>query len=147
MKVFIRYIRRNMLEKKGRLALLIFSIMLSCALMIVSLGLIDVIFDSFTAPIKKAACGKDVCITSSTEEPFFKASDVNEKGIKDLEGELNMTGVIEDEDEMIYANLRGKEELNTDMIKGEFDSSKEGRCVISKYRIHTISGKHDGFRC
>ena len=132
MKVFIRYIRRNMLEKKGRLALLIFSIMLSCALMIVSLGLIDVIFDSFTAPLKKAACGKDICITSSTEEPFFKASDVNEKGIKDLEGELDMTGVIEDEDEMIYANLRGKEELNMDMIKGEFNSSKDKTCVISK---------------
>lgn len=121
-----------MLEKKGRLFLLIFSIMLSCALMIVSLGLIDVIVESERGPMKKAAAGKDIQISSVTNEVFFKEKDVNKEGIKNLEGELDMTAIVEDPDEMIYVGLRGKKSYTQDMVEGKFENSKNGECVISK---------------
>ena len=132
MKVFIRYIRKNMLEKKGRLFLLIFSIMLSCALMIVSLGLIDVIIESERGPMEKAAAGKDIQIRSSSNEVFFRENDVNKEGIKNLEGELDMTAIVEDPEEMIYVGLRGKKSFKQEMIEGKFENSKDGDCVISK---------------
>ncbi|MCR5628687.1 FtsX-like permease family protein [Eubacterium sp.] len=132
MKVFIRYIRKNMLEKKGRLFLLIFSIMLSCALMVMSLGLIDTIVESFTEPMKKAAAGRDIAISSNTEEIFFKEEDINKTGIKNLDGEIDMPAVVDDEDEMIYTNLRGMKSYKKDMIEGSFKSSDNTDCIISK---------------
>ena len=118
MKVFIRYIRKNMLEKKGRLFLLIFSIMLSCALMVMSLGLIDTIVESFTEPMKKVAAGRDIVISSNTDDIFFKEEDINKSGIKNLDGEIDMPAVVDDEDEMIYTNLRGMKSYDKDMIEG-----------------------------
>ena len=132
MKVFLRYIRKKMLEKKGRLFLLVFSIMLTCGLMIASMGLIDTILDSFTAPMKEAAAGKDIAITSSTNDIFIKESDVNTKGIKNLEGEIDLTGLIDEEDEILYTSLKGMKEYKGEMIKGSLDNKDKSECIISK---------------
>ena len=132
MKVFLRYIRKNMLEKKGRLFLLIFSIMLSCALMIVSMGLVKTVINSELAPYIKMADGKDVYIRPKGDSFFFKDKDINKKGIKDLEGELDMTGVIDSEDDLVYVTLRGKKTFDKNMIEGNFKGTSANDCVISK---------------
>ena len=48
--VFLKYISKNMFEKKGRFVLLLFSIAVSAALLVACTGMVDVIVDSFNAP-------------------------------------------------------------------------------------------------
>ncbi|MBR6337012.1 MAG: ABC transporter permease [Ruminococcus sp.] len=129
MGVFLKYISKNMLEKKGRLFLLIFSIMCCTALLIMSLGLVDVLLDSFTQPAREAAEGQDITIYSTTDEQFFDENDV--KGnISDLTGGIGLTGVL-NEDEIIYVNIDGKKGYDKDMVKGSLDNVNEKACVIS----------------
>ncbi len=118
-----------MLEKKGRLFLLIFSIMCCTALLIMSMGLVDVLLDSFTQPERIAAEGQDIAIYSITEEQFFDENDV--KGnVSDLEGRIAVTGVLED-DEIIYVSLNGLKGYDKDMVKGSMEDKNEKVCVIS----------------
>ena len=83
MGVFLKYISKNMLERKGRLFLLVFSIMISAALLITSLGLIDAVMDSFIQPMKIVSEGQDISIHSNTQEAFFDESDVKTDGISE----------------------------------------------------------------
>lgn len=118
-----------MLEKKGRLFLLIFSIMCCTALLIMSLGLVDVLLDSFTQPAREAAEGQDITIYSTTDDQFFDENDV--KGnVSDLEGGIGLTGVL-NEDEIIYVSLSGKKGYDKDMVEGKIDNVNEKVCVIS----------------
>lgn len=118
-----------MLEKKGRLFLLIFSIMCCTALLIMSLGLVDVLLDSFTQPARIAAEGQDIAIFSITDEQFFDENDVKGK-VTDLEGKIIVTGVL-DEDEIIYVSLNGLKGYDKDMVKGSMEDKNEKVCVIS----------------
>ncbi len=118
-----------MLEKKGRLFLLIFSIMCCTALLIMSLGLVDVLLDSFTQPAREAAEGQDITIYSTTDDQFFDENDV--KGnVSDLEGGIGLTGVL-NEDEIIYVSISGKKGYDKDMVEGKIDNVNEKVCVIS----------------
>ena len=129
MGVFLKYISKNMLEKKGRLFLLIFSIMCCTALLIMSLGLVDVLLDSWTQPARIAAEGQDIAIHSITEEQFFDENDV--KGnVSDLRGGLNVTGVI-NEDELMYVSVKGRKGYDTDMVEGSLEDVNRSVCVIS----------------
>ena len=78
--------------------------------MIASMGLIDTITDSFTSSQKIVAAGKDIAISSNTNDIFIKESSINKKGIKNLEGEIDLTGVIEEKDKLLYTSLKGKKE-------------------------------------
>ena len=79
MKVFLKYISKNMFEKKGRLCLLIFSIAMSTALLVASTGLIKLIFDSFTKPYEQAQVS-EIAITSATDDPFIDTAKLNKIG-------------------------------------------------------------------
>ena len=98
MRVFLRYITKNMFEKKGRFFLLIFSIMISTALLVFSLGTVDVILDGYTDSLKESADGKDVVLYSTTDEHFFGEDDFAPAGLKNFEGRLSCTGVINEDD-------------------------------------------------
>ena len=119
MGVFLKYISKNMLERKGRLFLLIFSIAISTALLVLSLGMIDAFMDSFTQPAKIAAEGQEISIHSNTAETFFSPEDINMAGIENLTGELRLTGVINENDEVRYVTLAGRKSFDLKMTEGE----------------------------
>ena len=130
MGVFLKYISKNMLEKKGRLFLLLFSIMCCTALLIMSLGLVDVLLDSYTQPARIAAEGQDITIYSATDEQFFDEKDINTDGISELKGTIGVTGVL-NEDEIIYVRMAGRKGYDTDMAEGSMENVNEKICVIS----------------
>ena len=130
MGVFLKYISKNMLEKKGRLFLLIFSIMCCTALLIMSLGLVDVLLDSFTQPFREAAEGQDISIHSVTDDQFFDENDV--KGdVSDLTGSISLTGVFIENDEIIYVRMSGIRKFDGSMTEGAFQNKNEKTCIIS----------------
>ena len=131
MGVFLKYISKNMLERKGRLFLLIFSIMISTALLIASLGMIDAVMDSFVQPYKITAEGQDIAIASNTDDPFFSEEDVKKTGIENLVGTLDATGVINDNDEVKYVSLVGKKSLDIKMVSGSFENVSKNNITIS----------------
>ncbi len=145
MGVFLRYIRRSMLEKKGRFILLIISIMICTALLIVSLGLIDVIIYSYTEPMKSAAEGQDVHFFSNTEDVYFSEEDFDASGFTNLKGELSNIGVINENDEISYISLRARKSYDGEMIEGKLENVNEPQCLISdriaKDRDLEIGGK------
>lgn len=129
MGVFLKYISKNMLEKKGRLFLLLFSIMCCTALLITSLGLVDVLLDSFVQPAREAAEGQDIGIYSAMDDQFFDENDV--KGdVTDLTGGIQLTGVL-NEDEIIYVNIKGCKGYDKNMTEGELENVNEKLCVVS----------------
>lgn len=133
MRVFLKYIIKSMLEKKGRFFLLIFSIMVSTALLVFSAGTVDVILDGYTDTLKNTADGKDVAIYSNTEDVFFSEDDFDSADLRDFEGELDSMGVINKDDKITYITIRGKENCNKYMIEGEMpENSSEAYCIISE---------------
>ncbi len=120
-----------MLERKGRLFLLIFSIMISVALLVCSLGLIDSVVDSYVQPMKITAEGQDIGINSNTDSKFFTLDEINAKGVENLKGQLRATGVINDNDEVKYVSLVGRKELDIKMTEGKFENKNEKSVVIS----------------
>ena len=121
-----------MLEKKGRLILLIFSIMLSTALLIVSLGLVQVVINSYKEPIRNMQDGRDIAIHSNTSEPFFSLDDFSHSGMKNIEGMLNTTGIINKDDKISYANFSGRTSYEKNIVEGSFSNTDQPECVISQ---------------
>ncbi len=132
MKVFLKYIFKNMTEKKGRFLLLIFSITVSTALFVFSLGAVDVILNGYEDTLKNAADGKDIGISSNTEDVFFTEEDFKAEGLTDFEGMLIATGVINKDDEITYVNFTGKKDCSKYVQEGSMpENSFEPVCAIS----------------
>ena len=148
MKVFLKYITKNMFEKKGRFFLLLFSIAISAALLVACTGMVDVVIDSFNAPYESGSLS-DISITSKTDEPYMKESDIDTEGLKDVAYELRTTGVINENDKIKYVNVRGRDNYSGKMVEGSTDflsqSETDGNssCVISK-RVSDIMGLKTG---
>lgn len=140
MMIFLRYIIRCMTEKKSRLILLVISITLSTMLLVASLGVVELITNSYTSAYTTGYEKKQISICSE-EKQFFKTKDIKEDGIKELEGELVSTSVLKhdnDYDEIIYVTIRGKQ---TDVIsrnykqyilEGDIKNLGKDECIISK---------------
>ena len=92
-KVFLKYISHSMLEKKGRFFMMLFSIAVSAALLVASLGMVDVVMDSLNAPYE-AGHLSDLMITSRKDDPYMKEGDIKDEGLKDVVYLLQTTGVI-----------------------------------------------------
>lgn len=134
MKLFIKYIRRSMFENKGRLFLLIFSIAISTALLVASIGVISVILNAYQGPKKATAEGKDVSIVSNASGEFFKLDDFSEDGIKNIDGEIRTTGILDDE-QLCYANIVGKQYdkiVKDFIIEGNLDEFVDNKCMLSQ---------------
>lgn len=131
--VFLKYISKNMLEKKGRFFLLIFSIMISTALFVFSLGAVDVILDGYTDTLKHSADGKDISIYSNTEDVYISENDFDHAGLSAIEGQLRMIGVINEDDKITYVNLVGMKNCNRSLSQGSMpETSNEPIGVISE---------------
>ena len=132
MKVFLKYIFKNMTEKKGRFLLLLFSIAVSTALFVFSLGAVDVILKGYEDTLKNAADGKEIGISSNTEDVFFTEEDFKAEGLSDFEGMLMATGVINKDDEITYVNFAGKKDCSKYVQEGSMpESSSDPVCAIS----------------
>lgn len=132
MKVFWKYILKNMTEKKGRFFLLLFSITLSTALFVSSLGAVDVMLNVYEDTLRNASDGKEVGITSNTEEMFFSEKDFDSAGLKNFEGQLRAIGVINEDEKIKYVSLIGKKECSKYVIEGSMpEKSSDQICAIS----------------
>lgn len=132
MKVFLKYIFKNMTEKKGRFLLLLFSIAVSTALFVFSLGAVDVILKGFEDTLKNAADGKEIGISSNTEDVFFSEEDFKAEGLSDFEGMLMATGVINKDDKITYVYFDGKKDCSKYVKEGSMpEASSEPVCAIS----------------
>ena len=137
MKVFLKYISKNMFEKKGRLCLLIFSIAMSTALLVASTGLIKLIFDSFTKPYEQAQVS-EIAISSATDDPFIDKAQIDTAELKDLDLQLQIMGVMNENDKISYIQIHGKEAFDGKLDSGTNDfltsytEGSEPSCIISK---------------
>lgn len=132
MKVFLKYIFKNMTEKKGRFILLLFSIAVSTALFVFSLGAVDVILKGNEDTLKNAADGKEIGITSNTDDIFFSEKDFDAAGLTNFEGQLNAIGIINEDDEINYVYLAGKKDCSKYVQEGSMPKkSSEPVCAIS----------------
>lgn len=132
MKVFLKYIFKNMTEKKGRFILLLFSITVSTALFLFSLGAVDVILKGNEDTLKNAADGKEVGISSNTEDVFFSEKDFDAAGLTNFEGQLNAIGIINKDDVITYVYLVGKKDCSKYVQEGSMpEKSSEPVCAIS----------------
>ncbi len=149
MRIFFRYLFKNMTEKKSRLFLLVFSIAISTMLLVSSVGVVEVILGSHSSAYTIGNEGMGIVITS-TENTFYNSNDVDMIGVDDCSGEIYYTGIMShdnDDTEMVYVNLRGKEKnqisdnYNDYILEGNVDKLKDETCIISKrtsdeYDIH-----------
>ena len=132
MKVFLKYIFKSMTEKKGRFLLLLFSIAVSTALFVFSLGAVDVILKGNEDTLKNAADGKEIGITSNTADIFFSEKDFDVAGLTNIEGQLNAIGIINEDDEITYVYLAGKKDCSKYVQEGSMPKkSSEPVCAIS----------------
>ncbi len=135
MKVFLKYISKNMFEKKGRFFLLLFSIAISAALLVASTGMVDIILDSFSGDAAKVA---DVTIVSKADDPYMKKENVDTSGLKDLTYELQTTGIKNEDDKIKYVGLHGRKSYDGAMVEGTAEFldrtgfEDQPSCILSK---------------
>ena len=131
MGILLRYIRKNMMEKKSRLILVVLSVAISAGLLVTCMGLMNTISDSFTEPGRKAAEGRDVAL-SAVDGFWFTEDDFDGDGLTQLMGEIAGTGVISKDEKLTYVSLHGRKSFDTKMVSGKFENANEATCVISE---------------
>ncbi len=131
MGILLRYIRKNMMEKKSRLILVVLSVAISAGLLVTCMGLMNTISDSFTEPGRKAAEGRDIALNAA-DGIWFTENDFNKDGLTDLIGEIAGTGVISENEKLTYVSLRGRKSFDGAMVNGSFENSNEAGCIISE---------------
>ena len=131
MNILFRYIRKNMLEKKGRLLLVILSVAISAGLLVACIGMMDTIKDSFTEPTRRATEGREVAL-SSVEGAWFTENDFDAEGLTDLQGEITGTGVISKDDKLYYVTLHGQKSFSGVLKSGQWADDGTAACIVSE---------------
>lgn len=131
MKILFRYIRKNMMEKKGRLLLVILSVAISAGLLVACVGMMDTIKDSFSEPTRRATEGREVAL-SSVEGAWFTESDFDAEGLMDLQGEITGTGVISEDDKLSYVTLHGQKSFSGVLKSGQWADDGTPACIVSE---------------
>ena len=121
-----------MMERKGRLVLMILSIALSTGLLVACLGMINTIKDSITEPARKMSEGKNIEMHSVSDNPYFTKDDFSHDGLTEITGELQTVGVKVENDKLSYVILRGREKYDGALVGGEWKDSAEPDCVVSE---------------
>ena len=135
MGIFLKYVSKNMFEKKGRFCLLIFSIAISAALLVASLGMVKVIKDTMFEAYE-AGIATDISIVSKTDDPYMDKDDIDTAELKDVTYELQTTGVINKNDKIKYVNIHGKSSYEGAVLDGNTDflnekESDDPTCALS----------------
>ena len=144
MGILLRYIRKNMAEKKGRLVLVILSVAISTGLLVACIGMMDTIKDSFSEPTRRATEGREVAL-SSVEGAWFTEKDFDAEGLTDLQGEITGTGVISEDDKLYYVTLHGQKSFSGALNSGQWADDGTAACIVSertaKERNLTVGSK------
>ena len=142
--ILFRYIRKNMMEKKGRLLLVILSVAISAGLLVACIGMMDTIKDSFSEPTRRATEGREIAL-SSVEGAWFTESDFDAEGLTDLQGEITGTGVISEDDKLYYVTLHGQKSFSGVLKSGQWADDGTPACIVSertaKERNLTVGSK------
>ena len=131
MKILFRYIRKNMMEKKGRLLLVILSVAISAGLLVACVGMMDTIKDSFSEPTRRATEGREVAL-SSVEGAWFTEDDFDAEGLINLQGEITGTGVISKDDKLYYVTLHGQKSFSGVLKSGQWADDGTAACIVSE---------------
>lgn len=85
MNILTKYLLKSIAEKKGRTFLILFSILISTALLVGSLGIANSISSNYENEIKGAFENFNVSISPNEKSanPFFNELDIKDKNIKD----------------------------------------------------------------
>lgn len=107
MNILSKYLLNSILEKKGRLLLILFSVIISTALFTASLGISDSITNSYVNTLKGAYENFNVEISanSKAKDPLFKASDFKTSGIKNSFKTAAVNGYIKSDDSKTFNML------------------------------------------
>ena len=133
--MFLKYILKSMMEKKGRLILLLIAIAMSVGLFVASSGVIDIGIKSSTRPFIESYENKDIIVSGSNDETFFDADNIKEDGIKNLIKEIQLGASYIDNDSNINITLLGREDeyINESLLlKGSLDGFSGAKCIISQ---------------
>jgi len=139
-RIFFKYIAKSMLEKKARFCLLILAIAMSTGLLVTVSGTVKIAISSFEKPMTESFEGKEISISAKGAEPFFKTKDIKEVGVKNINGEIDLSATTNG-DEINNVNIRGKEDKNINkdnLIEGDLSKFIGEKCIISK---RTSEGK------
>ena len=128
--ILFRYIRKNMLEKKGRLLLVILSVAISAGLLVACMGMMDTISNSFTGTAKKAMEGRELSL-SAVEGVWFDETDFTSQGLTDLCGEIANIGVIVEDEKLYYVSLHGRKSFDGALKEGRWSNDSEPGIIIS----------------
>ena len=148
MSVFLKYISKNMFEKKGRFFLLIFSVAISAALLVASLGMVEIISGKLFEPYESGILS-DVSIISKTDDPFMQKKDIDTKGLNNVIYELQTTGVNNKDDKIKYVSIHGRTDYAGTILEGKTDylnkkdTDSKPYCVLSKRIADEMNLKTD----
>ena len=135
MNIFLKYVFKNMFEKKGRLALLVISIACSCLLFVSSLGITETAVSTISNKYIERTDNKEFSIVSNTENPLFDYEELNLSKAKDILPEFYIRGKLSDED-TVKADIHGRDKKYIDESKmlDEFklDEFESNVCIISE---------------
>ena len=131
MKILFRYIRKNMMEKKGRLLLVILSVAVSAGLLVACVGMMDTIKNSFSEPTRRATEGRELSLSSSAGV-WFTEKDFTAEGLTDLQGEIAGTGVISEDDKLSYVTLHGQKSFSGVLTSGQWADDGTPACIVSE---------------
>lgn len=137
MKVFLKFIRKSMTEKKTQFILLLVAVILSSTLVVCSFGLTDVVKSTFTETFTKLFENRDINITAKNSTGLIKLNEVNTDGLKDLLPSLDLNGIykVDSTKSTVNISAREKKYINKDKI---IEGSKEdgiftnNKAIISK---------------
>ena len=132
MKLILRYILRNVLEKKLRLIIVLITVIGIIMLFTLSLGISRLISDSYKKNIVSGSNSKDIYITSINNS-FFSIEDVNiDDCLTDIENELRFFAVYSVDNYNAVAEIHGKTFFDELLKDGEFCNNINNKCVVSE---------------
>ncbi|MGL5148949.1 MAG: hypothetical protein ACRC7N_00030, partial [Clostridium sp.] len=135
MKIFLKYIVKSMIEKKGRLALLVMAIALSSLLFISSLGVTETAVNTIANKYIERTDNKELYIKSNTDEVFFQYEEMDLKSVKELTPEVILMAKDSNDDSIkVQLHGREKEHISEKLIINDFDLNEfySNTCIISE---------------
>lgn len=140
MKIFMKYIARNIKDNKLRGGLILLSLMISTFVLFLNFVVRDDLLYKYEELHKESYHGYDLIVSYEDDEnPFFKENDFNTKDVNlnDKLSSILSFGVIDNED-LLTVKLYGcdrKSYLNSGLIaisnKDKFDINKDEQIIIS----------------
>lgn len=140
MNIFLRFIIKSALEKKGKFILLLFAILISTSLFIVSIGVTDIMINNYTESYTQVMENREIAIVSNTDDSLFSVDSLNLKGVKDVIPQLEFKGWykkdLDNSTVTILGRKKGDIQFNNAGEENALVNFTGAKCIISK-RVST----------